>query len=809
MENFFDKATHYLGRNKSNVFIINIGAMDGVLFDELIGYTLMYNFGGLYVEPIPYLFDKLKTNITVDNSFFENSAISDYNGKIKMLTIKRDAIDSGLVHNCFYGMSAVYPPKNGLGSEFDRPTVEKYGEEVNVECITLDRLLRKHKVYNFDIIKIDAEGHDYTIFKQIDFEEFRPKVVRLEWINLNDLEKESILSKFNEFNYRYEISGQDIVGLPYEFYEEVSNSFLSENNIPESSKKIEFDSKKNVTLVTGLWDIGRDLLQEGWSRNYDHYLKKLDDLLGLEQNLIIFGDENLREYVLSRRSESNTHFIVRDLTWFVNNDFYHKIQKIRTDPKWYNQIGWLSESTQAKLEMYNPIVMSKMFLLHDAKILDKFDSDYMFWIDAGLSNTVHPGYFTHDNVLEKIVNLTDKFMFICFPYETNTEIHGFKFQAICEMSKERVTRVARAGFFGGSKNFISNVNSIYYHLLRDSLDDGYMGTEESIFTIMTYLHPELIDTFFIEGNGLLGKFFEDVKNDVYKKRTESNSNLYLSELLNIDSNETMSDEEVALYVIGFNSPNQFKTLIHSMLTYDKNFIDKPKKYLLDNSTDLSTTDQYLALCKSYGFEHIKKNNIGITGGRQWIAEHFNDSIHKYYFFFEDDMFFSDDKLGRCRNGFGRYVSNMYEKLVSLMKKENFDFIKLNYSEFFGDNGTQWAWYNVPQHFRQSQWPNNTNLPHQGLDPNSPKTKYDSIKSFEGLPYTTGEVFYCNWPQIMSKDGNKKCFINTKFASPYEQTLMSFIFQETVKGFIKPALLLLSPTEHNRFEHYDASLRKEC
>ena len=29
--------------------------------------------------------------------------------------------------------------------------------------------------------------------------------------------------------------------------------------------------------------------------------------------------------------------------------------------------------------------------------------------------------------------------------------------------------------------------------------------------------------------------------------------------------------------------------------------------------------------------------------------------------------------------------------LEIMKKENFDFIKLNYSEFFGDNGTQWSW----------------------------------------------------------------------------------------------------------------------
>ena len=74
--------------------------------------------------------------------------------------------------------------------------------------------------------------------------------------------------------------------------------------------------------------------------------------------------------------------IVRELGWFKdNNVIYDNIQKIRINPEWYNQSGWLVDSTQAKLEMYNPIVMSKMFLLNDAKVMDTFDSEYMFWID--------------------------------------------------------------------------------------------------------------------------------------------------------------------------------------------------------------------------------------------------------------------------------------------------------------------------------------------------------------------------------------------------------------------------------------------
>jgi hypothetical protein len=35
-----------------------------------------------------------------------------------------------------------------------------------------------------------------------------------------------------------------------------------------------------------------------------------------------------------------------------------------------------------------------------------------------------------------------------------------------------------------------------------------------------------------------------------------------------------------------------------------------------------------------------------------------------------------------------------------------------------------------------------------------------------------------------------------------------MFQRTIVGEINPGILLLSPTEHNRFDHYDGKLRKE-
>ena len=314
-----------------------------------------------------------------------------------------------------------------------------------------------------------------------------------------------------------------------------------------------------------------------------------------------------------------------------------------------------------------------------------------------------------------------------------------------------------------------------------------MGSDESIFTLMSYMYPHLFTTHFIESNGLVYKFFEDMKNQN-----------------NIEYKKVEPMQETALYVLTFNSPNQFKTLIQSMNEYDIQFLSKTKKYLLDNSND-NSFDEYASLCKEHGFEHIKKDNLGICGGRQFIAEHFESTGLKYYMFYEDDMAFANPKELYCKNGFRRFIPDLYTKIHYIIKKEQFDFLKFNFTEFYGCNIHQWSWHNVPQNVRCELFPD-TPEKKDGID--IPFLKYKHIKSHEGLPYATGEVYYCNWPQLVSKEGNKKMFLDTTWARPYEQTWMSYMYQETVKGNLKMGILLATPTEHNRYEFYEAKERKE-
>lgn len=549
-----------------------------------------------------------------------------------------------------------------------------------------------------------------------------------------------------------------------------------------------------ITLVTGIFDLGRDNAGEGFKRPFTHYIVKFTELLKTlkDYNVVIYIEEKYKNLVEDIRDPSNTVIRTKEIDDFRNNfPFYEQVSKIRKNENWFKQAGWLENSAQATMELYNPMVMSKMFMLHDEKIRNPFDSEYFFWIDGGLTNTVHPGYFNSDFVLDKLPNVADKFLFLCFPYPDGGEIHGFERSKLNDLAGTRnVEYVCRGGFFGGPKELISEINGIYYGHLSSTLNEGYMGTEESIFTLMTYTHPHLFTKHMIEPNGLVSKFFEDLKN--------------------IDiNNETISLNNytgVSIYVIGFNSPKQFETLCESYLK-QSGFIKETKNYLIDNSTDLSTTPVYIELCKKYNFEHIKKDNIGICGGRQFVAEHFETTDSKYYIFLEDDMLLYD-KEGICKNGFNRKTLNLFYKLIRIMDKENFDFLKFSFTEFFGDNSTQWAWYNLPQNLREKFFPAYNKLPKIGTDPNAPKTIFKNIKNIDGVSYADGDIYYCNWPQIVSREGNKKMFLTTTWQHPYEQTWMSYMFQLSRERKLLGSVLLMTPIEHNRFDHYPGNLRKE-
>lgn len=562
----------------------------------------------------------------------------------------------------------------------------------------------------------------------------------------------------------------------------------------------------NYTIVSGLWDLSRE------GRDFkEHYLPRFREFLKIESPMILFLPEYLHDEVWSIRKKENTVIKTFSLNDVKNLYLPHwdKTQEIRNNENWLNitgEGGWLKNSPQAKLEYYNPIVQSKMFMLHDASLFNNFNTDYFYWLDAGITNTVPASHLVQDKCLDHLIQHTDPFLFLSYPYKPTDEIHGFDIKVMNSMARADVEYVCRGGLFGGHKEQIRQANATYYALLQESLNKGAMGTEESLFAIMSYREPHIYRRYMLDENGLIVKFTEALL-----KSTVTLAELKTPKPKNVKSNSTSLDNiKTNLYVLTFNFPDQVLHTIASMKKVPE-WLEKPHLVLLDNSTNDEAREKNQEIAREYNFEYISlEGNKGICGGRQAAAEHFHESDADYYFFFEDDMTSNPPEYeGQfCRNGLRKFIPDLYSILHKIMLKEDFDYLKMSFTEVYWDNDIQTSWYNVPQDIRTQYWPDYDQLPVAGKDPNAPRTQFQEIGNVGGVAYINGDVTYTNWPMIMSKKGNQKVFIDTKWSHPYEQTWMSHVFQLQKKGEINAAVLLASPIWHDRIKHYKPEERRE-
>ena len=540
----------------------------------------------------------------------------------------------------------------------------------------------------------------------------------------------------------------------------------------------------NLTIVTALFDLGRAALPDGFRRDFSHYIECFEKFLIATKDypLVVYLESANEEVVWRHRDRNNTKVVIKTLDDLRAFPFHQQVQTIRGRPDWVGQSGWMADSPQAKLELYNPLVMSKQFLLNDATLFGYFDTKYFLWMDAGLSNTVNLQQYIDADFARRITPHMNKMLYLCFPYDGEVEVHGFTKGPMDKYAGEKTKYVARGGVFGGSKDIINRMNDKYYATLNDTLNAGYMGTEESIFTILSYKHKDMCNIRMIESNGLVYKFFEDLR------------------ALPVRSGDV---EELAIYALTFNLPEQFELFVESFKTAHPRDFNRIKKYVINNSTDPSVDAEYQRIFSENGFQEFKFANIGINGGRHFAAEHFDKSDHEYMVFFEDDMLLHTDPISRCKMGFTTHHAQLFDKVVEIVKNENLDYLKLSFSEFYGDNHDNWAWHNVrPESVRDEYFP-------ARADDVSPlKVRVDYTGSLRGLPFSVGEYHYCNWPLVFTKRGSRKLFLEEVYEHKYEQTWMSLAMKLIRGKELKVATLLATPINHYRKYHYGENTRRE-
>ncbi len=209
---YFDPPSIWIDHifNEAKKNIVQVGSNDGVSGDPL--YNLINKnvaWEALFIEPVPYLFEKLKENYGNHPRFrFENVAINDGTYQT-FYSVKNSAKLEIPNLPMWYDQLGSFNRKNI--TKHLNGVLEPYIEEINIKGATLPYILNSNKIKSLDLLHIDAEGYDWVVLSQLDLKSFKPKIILFEHKHLSSLEKEQSLGFLKRYNYSVFKLGWDFI----------------------------------------------------------------------------------------------------------------------------------------------------------------------------------------------------------------------------------------------------------------------------------------------------------------------------------------------------------------------------------------------------------------------------------------------------------------------------------------------------------------------------------------------------------------------------------------------------------------------
>ena len=159
--------------------LVVIGAHFGIwLNDELVKYK---NDNILLVEPVPYNFKILKKNFQNEkNIFICTNAVFSENKIEKFYFVREDSIPK-LGKHWASGIGS-FSKEHLLNHKSKRFNIqEKDIDNLDVEFITFDKLVKNFEIGSIKKLQIDVEGAEFEILKSIDFKEININQIQFEF----------------------------------------------------------------------------------------------------------------------------------------------------------------------------------------------------------------------------------------------------------------------------------------------------------------------------------------------------------------------------------------------------------------------------------------------------------------------------------------------------------------------------------------------------------------------------------------------------------------------------------------------------
>ena len=156
--------------HKRNGVFVDIGANDGVTISNSLYFERELGWQGVAIEPVPSIFEELKRN---RKCHVLNGCLTPQPGKAKFLEVvgSPNMLSTLAIHNV--GLTARRLRKNA--QRHDATIVE-----IDVECFTLDSIVRRFSLAQIDFLSVDTEGGELEILQSVNWDATPVQVVSVE-----------------------------------------------------------------------------------------------------------------------------------------------------------------------------------------------------------------------------------------------------------------------------------------------------------------------------------------------------------------------------------------------------------------------------------------------------------------------------------------------------------------------------------------------------------------------------------------------------------------------------------------------------
>jgi FkbM family methyltransferase len=182
---------------------VQVGANDGISFDNLYQFVTKNNASGLVIEPLSDMFERLRYN---------------YRGRPNIKPIRAAVHPTASVVTIHrVSPEHVYDAPHwatGIGSidatwheNIRLPTALMVEEKV--PAVHLMQLLRDNSITRLSLLQVDVEGFDAEVIRMLDFGVIRPSIIKYECVHLG--ESDSTPALLHRSNYRLEREDDNMI----------------------------------------------------------------------------------------------------------------------------------------------------------------------------------------------------------------------------------------------------------------------------------------------------------------------------------------------------------------------------------------------------------------------------------------------------------------------------------------------------------------------------------------------------------------------------------------------------------------------